>query len=125
MGSFGFIGQVKVDFVQQYNHPLIDKPILDTNNIRLIGKHDHIAMKVNAIMKRAVKKDFWDIAELLNYYSVDDFIRFYKEKYPSQILMIAVPQAMIYFKEAEESEDPNVKENKAQIQHRIQSESCT
>jgi predicted nucleotidyltransferase component of viral defense system len=106
VGIFGFIGQIKVDFVQQYNHPLIDKPILDANNIRLINKHDLIAMKVNAIMKRALKKDFWDIAELLHYYSVDDFIRFYKQKYPSQILMIAVPQAMIYFDEAEESEDP-------------------
>jgi hypothetical protein len=107
VGILGFIGEIKVDFVQQYNHPLIDKPVVDTaNNIRLIGKHDLVAMKVNAIMKRAVKKDFWDIAELLNDYSVDDFIRFYKQKYPSQILMISVPQAMIYFDEAEESEDP-------------------
>jgi hypothetical protein len=107
VGIFGFIGEVKVDFVQQYNHPLIDKPVLDTaSNIRLIGKHDLIAMKVNAIMKRALKKDFWDIEELLNDYSVDDFIRFYKQKYPSQLLMIAVPQAMTYFDEAEESEDP-------------------
>lgn len=106
IGIFGFIGEVKVDFVQQYNHPLIDKPILDTTKIRLISQHDLIAMKVNAIMKRAVKKDFWDIAELLNYYSVDEFIRFYKQKYPSQVLIISVPQAMIYFDEAEESEDP-------------------
>jgi predicted nucleotidyltransferase component of viral defense system len=107
VGIFGFMGEVKVDFVQQYHHPLIDKPILDpANNLRLIGKHDLIAMKVNAIMKRAVKKDFWDIAELLNYYSVDDFIRFYQQKYPSQVLMISVPQAMVYFEEAEQSEDP-------------------
>lgn len=107
VGIFGFIGEVKVDFVQQCRHPLIDKPFLDDSGIiRLIGKHDIIAMKVNAIMKRAEKKDFWDIAELLNHYSVDDFVRFYKQKYPNQQLMISVPQAMTYFKEAEESQDP-------------------
>jgi len=40
-------------------------------------------MKVAAIMKRGVKKDFWDIAELLQHYSIQDFIDLYSKKYPS------------------------------------------
>lgn len=65
-----------------------------------------MAMKIAAIMKRGVKKDFWDIAELLHHYSVENFISFYTKKYPSQQLLISVPFALTYFIDAEESEDP-------------------
>ena len=57
-------------------------------------------------MKRAVKKDFWDIAELLNYYTVENLVQHYTKKYPSQQLLISVPYALTYFIDAEESETP-------------------
>jgi predicted nucleotidyltransferase component of viral defense system len=104
IGIFGFIDEVKVDFVK-HSHPLIDAP-LTSDDIRLISIPDIIAMKVNAVMKRGVKKDFWDIAELLAHYSINDFIEFYERKYPSQQLLISIPQALTYFEDAEESEDP-------------------
>ncbi len=63
-------------------------------------------MKVQAILGRGKKKDFWDIAELLHHYSIADFIQFHKEKYTTQNLLITVPQAITYFNDAEESEDP-------------------
>ena len=63
-------------------------------------------MKVQAILGRGRKKDFLDIAELLHHYSIDEFINFHKEKYSSQNLLITVPQALTYFSDAEESEDP-------------------
>ncbi|MDR1342048.1 MAG: hypothetical protein LBK18_02190 [Prevotellaceae bacterium] len=63
-------------------------------------------MKVNAILRRAVKKDFWDIAELLRHYSMSDFIEFYTQKYPSQMLLITVPAAISYFEDAHNSETP-------------------
>jgi hypothetical protein len=63
-------------------------------------------MKVQAILGRGKKKDFWDVAELLNHFSIADFINFHKEKYVSQNLLITVPQAITYFADAEESEDP-------------------
>ena len=46
------------------------------------------------------------MAELLNHYSILDFINFHKEKYATQNLFITVPQAITYFADAEESEDP-------------------
>ena len=67
---------------------------------------DIMAMKIQAILGRGKKKDFWDIAELLKYYSVQEFIDFHREKYSTQNLLITVPQAMTYFADAEESEDP-------------------
>ena len=42
----------------------------------------------------------------LKHFSVEDFIRLHKEKFSTQNLFITVPQAMTYFTDAEESEDP-------------------
>lgn len=104
VGIFGYIDNVKVDLVK-HSHPLIDSPFIN-EGIRLISIPDIIAMKINAIMKRGVKKDFWDIAELLQHYTMVDFIKYYEKKYPSQQLLISIPQALTYFEDAEESEDP-------------------
>lgn len=103
-GVFCFIDEVKVDIVR---HPhLLIRPELHSDNIRMFSIEDMIAMKVQAILGRGRKKDFWDVAELLNHYSIDDFIKFHTEKYTSQNLLITVPQALTYFADAEESEDP-------------------
>lgn len=105
VGIFSFIDNVKVDFVRHAAFPWISNPVIE-DGIRLAGIQDILAMKISAIMKRAVKKDFFDIAELLQEYSVEDFIAAYQKKYPNQQLLISVPQAMTYFADAEESETP-------------------
>ncbi|MGM0946912.1 MAG: nucleotidyl transferase AbiEii/AbiGii toxin family protein [Bacteroidota bacterium] len=74
--------------------------------IRFFSDQDIMAMKIQAILGRGKKKDFWDIAELLQHYSVIDFIKNHKEKYSTQNLLISIPQVMIYFQDAEEDEDP-------------------
>lgn len=74
--------------------------------IRFFSMEDIIAMKVQAILGRGKKKDFWDIAELLSHYSINDFVNFHKQKYSTQNLLITVPQALIYFADADESENP-------------------
>lgn len=103
-GIFCFIDEVKIDIIR-HPHPLI-RPILNIDDIRMFSTEDIIAMKVQAILGRGKKKDFWDIAELLQHFSIADFIRFHKEKYTTQNLLITVPQAITYFADAEESEDP-------------------
>lgn len=105
VGIFGFIGDIKVDFIRYSHHPMIGKPII-YDGIRLFSPEDIMAMKVAAILKRAVKKDFWDIAEILEHYSIDKIIDCYTEKYPSQQLLISIPQALTYFEDAEDTEDP-------------------
>lgn len=103
-GIFCYLNDVKVDFVF-YPHPII-RPELKKDGIRMLSTEDIIAMKVQAILGRGKKKDFWDVAELLAHYTIGDFVQFHKEKYASQNLLITVPQALTYFADAEESEDP-------------------
>ena len=106
LGLFGYIQGVKVDFVRHHQFPLLS-PIENTDGIRMFADPDIIAMKTSAILRRAVKKDFWDVAELLKHYTLDDFVRFYEAKYPDQQLLITVPRALSYFDEAENSPAPN------------------
>jgi predicted nucleotidyltransferase component of viral defense system len=103
-GIFCFVDEVKIDIVR-HPHPLI-RPQFEFEGIRMFSTEDIVAMKVQAILGRAKKKDFWDVAELLKHYSVSDFINFHKEKYTTQNLFITVPQAITYFADADESEDP-------------------
>ena len=98
------INKVKVDLVQ-YSHPLIDA-IEVVDGIRLYSNKDIAAMKINAILGRGVKKDFWDLFELLKLYSLNDIINFYNQKYPNQQLLISIPNALTYFEDADDSPDP-------------------
>lgn len=67
---------------------------------------DISAMKMQAVLGRGRKKDFWDIAQLLKDYTVEDFIKFHQAKFPSQQLLISIPQALTYFTDADDSEEP-------------------
>ena len=103
-GIFCYINGIKVDIVR-HPHPLL-RPVEVIDGIRFFSNEDIIAMKVQAILGRGKKKDFWDIAELLQHYSVRNFIDFHREKYSRQNLLISAPQAMIFFADAEESDTP-------------------
>ena len=103
-GIFCFINSIKTDIIN-YRHQLIDS-LFEIENIRMYSSKDIAAMKIQAILGRGRKKDFWDLAELLKHYSLDQLIDFYSKKYPSQQLLISIPQAITYFDDAEESEDP-------------------
>ncbi|MEO9022393.1 MAG: nucleotidyl transferase AbiEii/AbiGii toxin family protein [Ginsengibacter sp.] len=103
-GIFCYLNDVKVDIVHN-PHPLIDALEI-TNGIRMYSDKDIIAMKLNAILGRGKKKDFWDLAELLQHYSLENMISFHEAKYPDQNLLITIPQAITWFGDADESEDP-------------------
>lgn len=103
-GIFCFIGNTKLDIIRHPHELLRDELIID--GIRMFSQPDIMAMKVQAILNRGKKKDFWDVAELLQHYSVADFVQFHKEKYSSQNLMITVPQALTFFSDAAEDEIP-------------------
>ena len=44
--------------------------------------------------------------EIFHHYNLEDAINFYNKKYPSQQLIISIPQALTYFDDAEISDDP-------------------
>ena len=101
---FGFIDGVKVDIVK-FPHPRIADIITD-DGIRMYGDADLAAMKVQAILGRGKKKDFWDLHELLQHHPVQWVIDRHKEKHPNQLLAISIPNALTWFTDAEESDDP-------------------
>ncbi len=103
-GIFCQIEKIKVDIVY-YPHALI-QPIETNSGIRLYHDKDLIAMKIQAILGRGVKKDFWDIAELMDHYSLEEMMTCHKAKFPNQMLGISIPYALTYFADADNSNDP-------------------
>ena len=103
-GIFCYIQEIKVDIVYIPHQP-IEKIVLE-DNIRMYSSADISAMKIQAILGRAQKKDFWDLYELLRHYPLQQLMDWHKQKYPSQMLAISIPNAISYFADAEESETP-------------------
>ncbi len=103
-GIFCFIDGVKVDIVH-FPHPPI-APFEEYEKVRFYNDADIAAMKIQAILGRGKKKDFWDLYELLQHYSLQQIIDWHKQKYPSQMLAISIPHAITYFVDADDSETP-------------------
>jgi hypothetical protein len=103
-GIFCLIDNIKVDFVNFPHLPIA--AIEDEDKIRFYSIADISAMKIQAILGLAQKKDFWDLYELLRHYSFQQLIDWHKQKYPSQMLAISIPHAITYFADADESDAP-------------------
>ena len=73
--------------------------------IRIASIEEIIALKLNAIAGRGAKKDFWDLYELLNHYSFEQMIGFYKKRYPNNAL-IMIAKSITYFGNADLQPDP-------------------
>jgi hypothetical protein len=70
------------------------------DGVRLAGIKDIAAMKVNAITNRGTRKDFVDMARLLDDYSISDIFWWYREKYPLANPALAM-RSLSYFADAE------------------------
>jgi predicted nucleotidyltransferase component of viral defense system len=103
-GIFATIRDIKVDIVYFPHKPISKFETQD--NIRMYSNSDIAAMKIQAILGRGKKKDFWDLYELLQHYPLQQIIDWHKQKYPNQMLAISIPNAITYFVEANESESP-------------------
>ncbi len=104
IGIFCNIRNIKVDIVYYPHQPIGDFVIED--KIRMYSSADIGAMKIQTILGRGKKKVFWDLFELLQHYNLQQLIDWHKQKYPSQMLAISIPNAITYFAEADESETP-------------------
>ena len=97
------IQNIKVDFVS-VNDPFVDS-VQIIEKIPFASTKDLIALKLNAIKGRGVKKDFWDLAKLLQFYSFDELFQFYHERY-SYDDSLAIFRSVGYFADAEDTIDP-------------------
>lgn len=84
---FAAIHNVKTDILH-YPHSLIAE-IEVVDGVRMYSNKDIAAMKVNAMLGRGQKKDFFDLAELLKQYTLAEIISWHRLKYPDQQFLIS------------------------------------
>lgn len=99
----GIIDGIKTDLIA-HRYPLL-KPVEEQDGIRLFSVEDVAAMKLNAIANRGSKKDFWDCAELLQTFSVEELLGFCEKKYAGDSLW-NIEKSLCYFDDAENDPDP-------------------
>ena len=84
MGVSYLVGHTKDDTVKIdlfYTDPFI-QPVLQIGLYRLATVEEIIAMKIDIVQRKARKKDFWDLDELLEKHSIDQMIALHKQRYP-------------------------------------------
>tara|TARA_R110000796_G_scaffold96719_1_gene202643 strand:+ start:26642 stop:27268 length:627 start_codon:yes stop_codon:yes gene_type:complete len=94
---------VKVD-VLSHQYALLEPPEI-IESVRFLSTQDIAAMKLSAVAQRGSKKDFFDLIELLNHYSLPQLLAFYGQKY-SEDNYFYVLKSMTYFQDAEEEPSP-------------------
>ena len=57
-------------------------PIVQQDGLRMASLQDIAAMKMQAIVNNKRKKDFWDIYELLDYFTLEELIQFGLQRNP-------------------------------------------
>jgi len=87
-------------------------PQLIENNIRLASIEEITAMKFEVIANGGRKKDFWDIHELLDMFTLDDMIEFYEKRNPYGSSRKELLEACLDFSVAEDDFTPNCYKNK-------------
>lgn len=79
VGVYMEINGIKVDFVS-WNNPFIRKAVV-IDDMRLMHKTEIITTKLNAVLNRGEKKDYIDIAFILNEIPLQEMFNLFKEKY--------------------------------------------
>jgi predicted nucleotidyltransferase component of viral defense system len=98
-----YIDDIKVDFVS-LPYKWIDGPVFE-DTIRLASIKDIAAMKLSAITNRGSKKDFIDLALLIDKLSLRQMMNLYHEKYPDGMEMMVL-RSLVYFDDADVQSDP-------------------
>jgi hypothetical protein len=96
---------IKVDLVN-YHYPWLEEKI-EKDNLRLVGIQDIAAMKLAEITGRGTKKDFIDLMFLLEIYSLEEMLCFYKLKYKDASEMLLL-KSLSYFDDADTEEAPQM-----------------
>jgi hypothetical protein len=97
------INHVKIEFLRHAYPKLCGDDQIE--GVTLYSLEDVVAMKLNAIANRGSKKDFYDIAALLERFPLETMIRLYQAKYrPASLMMII--RSLAWFDDADAEPDP-------------------
>ncbi|MEA4974895.1 MAG: nucleotidyl transferase AbiEii/AbiGii toxin family protein [Paludibacter sp.] len=83
MGKSYYVGKSKNDSIKLdlfYTDSFI-RPFLLKDELRLATLEEIVAMKIDVILRGGRKKDFWDIHELMDVFSIEQMISLHKERY--------------------------------------------
>ncbi|MBG7631484.1 MAG: nucleotidyl transferase AbiEii/AbiGii toxin family protein [Bacteroidetes bacterium] len=109
MGKSYFIGNNKDELVKLdlfYTEPFVF-PHIEVEGIRFAAIEEIAAMKFEVIAKGGRKKDFWDIHELLETYTIDEMIDFYLKRNPYSYSKDELLPQIIDFSVADDDFEPN------------------
>jgi predicted nucleotidyltransferase component of viral defense system len=95
---------VKVD-VYYASEPFFTE-LIETDEIRLASVEEIIAMKVDVVQRGGRKKDFWDLHELLDRYSIDQMIALHARGYEWTHNEELIKANFTDFRQADEDFDP-------------------
>ena len=93
-----FVDGVKVDVVN-YPYPWLDQAV-EEDGVRLASMDDIVPMKLSAAANRGRKKDFIDIAFLLDQYTLGEMFALYQRKFSVTEISNAL-RGLTYFDTAE------------------------
>ena len=108
-GKSYFVGNSKDDAVKLdlfYTDPFIDE-IVEVDNIRLASIEEIIAMKLDVILRTGRKKDFWDIHELREDYTIKDMFALHEKRYPYTHNKETLRTKFTDFEEADDDFEPD------------------
>ncbi len=109
-GRSYFVGEspdeaIKLDIY--YTNENFVFPLLIENNVRLASIEEIAAMKFEVIANGGRKKDFWDIHELLDVFTLEKMLDFYEQRNPYGSTRQELLAACLDFSIAEDDLTPN------------------
>lgn len=96
------INAVKADIVRQ-NCNIIDEPLV-MDGVRMASLKEIAPMKLLAISNRGRKRDFIDLFFLLQHFSLEQMLLFYKEKFENDNFYLIL-RSLTYFVDADKDTD--------------------
>jgi len=81
--------------------------IHDIDGIRLASVEDIIAMKIDVVLRGGRKKDFWDIHELKDEFTIDEMVALHLKKYEYTHDRELIRTNFTKFENADEDFDPD------------------
>lgn len=108
LGKSFFIGNSKEDLVKVdlfYTDDFVF-PVINYDSLRLSSLEEIAAMKMEVIGHHGRKKDFWDIHELLENFSLNEIMEFYEKRYPYSYSRTELVEKLTDFELADKDFDP-------------------
>jgi len=108
MGVSYIVGKTRQDSfkLDLYYTDQFVRPVLNVEGVRMAPVEDIIAMKVDVVQRGGRKKDFWDLHELMDRYSIKQMISLHKERYPYSHDEALIRRNFTNFSIADEDFDP-------------------